>query len=48
MERGLGMKRIKSIVKRLEKLKIPKKIIDTVIKSLFTNKVCEYFGLYEL
>ena len=48
MERGIWMKIIKNIERRLEKLKIPKEIIDTIIKSLFTNIFCEYFGLYEL
>ena len=48
MERGIWMKIIKNTERRLEKLKIPKEIIDAIIKPLFTNVFCEYFDLYEL
>ena len=47
-EKGLEMKRTKKIEKGLEKLKIPKEIIDTIKESLFTNTICEYYSLYEL
>ena len=45
LEAGLEMKKIKQIEIGLEKLKMSKKIIK---ESLFTNIICEYYGLYEL
>ena len=45
LEGGLEMKKIKQIEIGLEKLKMSKKIIK---ESLFTNIICEYYGLYEL
>ena len=34
------MKIIKNIERRLEKLKIPKEIIDAIIKPLLSEKTC--------
>ena len=45
LEGGLELKKIKQIEIGLEKLKLSKKIIR---ESLFTNIICEYYGLYEL
>ena len=42
------MKRTEKIIIELEKLKIPIEIIDIIKKSLFTNIICEYYGVYEL
>ena len=45
LEGGLELKKIKQIEIGLEKLKLSKEIIK---ESLFTNIICEYYGLYEL
>ena len=48
MEKKMEIKRTRKIEIELEKLKIPKEVIDTIKKLIFTNVYCEYYGLYEL
>ena len=44
----MEIKRTRKIEIELKKLKIPKEVIDTIKKLIFTNVYCEYYGLYEL
>ena len=48
MEKKMEIKRTRKIEIELEKLKIPKEVIDTIKKLIFTNVYCEYYGLYKL
>ena len=48
IKKGLKIKRIRKIEIELEKLKIPKEVIDAIKKLIFTDMFCEYYGLYEL
>ena len=43
-----GNEKNKKIETGLEKLKIPKEIIETIKESPFTNIICEYYGFSEL
>ena len=42
-EKGFEIDEIKKMEEKLEKLKIGKRVIDTIKTSIITNEFCEYY-----
>ena len=47
IEKGIKMDQIKKIEAKLEQLKIAKRVIDKIKKSIITYEFCEYCDLYD-